>query len=373
MKTLTNFPSSPTTRSRLVHGLVLQALTLLVLALGWALPAYAMEEHVAGPALCPKPGRSVLREEFVAINGIEQWITIKGTHCDNPAILFLHGGPANPISPYADAIYGPWQETFTLVQWDQRGAGKTFMRNPATADGRLSIPLMVADGIAVAENLRRRLGQRKIILMGSSWGSVLGIRMIQARPDLFHAYIGSSQLVDRKLNAAASYEKTLALVRAANDQENLRVLEELGPPPWSKPNGVLRRVNRAYEAKATTPAPKNWWIPDPAYRMEEMAAQYEAAEDYSFLQFVGLNNDGMYSQVDFPRTATEFALPVFFVQGEQDLVTAPEVTQAWFDAIQAPDKKLVLVRDAGHGPNEASVAAEYALLVENVLPAIGKH
>jgi pimeloyl-ACP methyl ester carboxylesterase len=96
--------------------------------------------------------------------------------------------------------------------------------------------------------------------------------------------------------------------------------------------------------------------------MERWAAEYEAADDYSFIQFVGLHNDGIYAGIDFPKTATRFALPIYFVQGEEDLVTVPEVTKIYFNKISAPSKALVLVPKTGHGPNEASVAAEYQFL-----------
>ena len=320
--------------------------------------------------MCSAGPQTLNEEKFVLINGIEQWITIKGERCDNPVILFVHGGPANPMSPYAEAIYGSWQKDFTVVQWDQRGGGKTFIRNPATAEQSLSIELMAADGIAVTQYLRQVLAKDKIILMGGSWGSALGMQIVQTRSDLFFAYIGTAQIVSQKQNLDASYAKTIAKARAAGDQQTVKTLEEIGSPPWLNPRnfGVLRRATKLYEAKTSTPHPKKWWIPAASYKMEEMEAQYEAGEDYSFLQFVGLKNDGMYSKIDFPAMSLAFSIPIFLVQGEEDLVTVPEVSKAYFDNIQAPAKAYMLVPEAGHNPNLASIAMEYQVLKELVLP-----
>ncbi|WGG48532.1 alpha/beta fold hydrolase [Rugamonas sp. DEMB1] len=86
------------------------------------------------PLRCGAVPQAVNEAGYVAIGGIAQWVTIKGASCANPVILVVHGGPGNPLSPYADAIYGAWQKDYTLVQWDQRGAGKTYGRN-RPADG----------------------------------------------------------------------------------------------------------------------------------------------------------------------------------------------------------------------------------------------
>ena len=181
---------------------------------------------------------------YVAIGGIEQWVTIRGSSCANPVVLFLHGGPGNPLSPYAERIYADWERDFTLVQWDQRGAGRTFARNPPP--DALTIARMAEDGIALTLHLRTRLGQPKVILVAGSWGTVLGVHMARARPDLFHAYVGAGQMVDYRENQAASYRRLLTLARAAGDEATLAAIEAMGAPPWTDPRnaGILRRATR---------------------------------------------------------------------------------------------------------------------------------
>ena len=144
----------------------------------------------------------VFEEKFILINGIEQWATIKGER-SKPVILFLHGGPGSVMSAYSDNLYKEWEKDFIIVQWDQRGAGRTFGRSaPAELtpgylkSNPLTIEQMLSDGIELSEYLVKHLGKRKIILFGSSWGSVLGVKMATKRPDLYYAYVGHAQVVN---------------------------------------------------------------------------------------------------------------------------------------------------------------------------------
>lgn len=129
----------------------------MLLSAAFAACAPAASTAPASAAL-PTNEREVREQGFIPIGGIPQWITISGRNRDNPVVLILHGGPGNPLSPYSNALYGEWTEDFTIVQWDQRGAGRTFGRNPDSADEQLTIDRMARDGIEVAEHLTQRLG-----------------------------------------------------------------------------------------------------------------------------------------------------------------------------------------------------------------------
>jgi pimeloyl-ACP methyl ester carboxylesterase len=323
----------------------------------------------AAPA-CVSPAQEIDEQGFVAIGGIEQWVTVKGERCANPIILFVSGGPGNPLSPFADALFGAWAKDFTLVQWDQRGAGMSHGRKPPAADAKLTIEQMRDDGLELAAYLTQRFGKKKLILWGSSWGSILGVHMVKARPELFYAYLGISQVVSYRDNQASSYTALLRLARAADDQATIAVLDGVGVPPWTDPRsfGKVRRVIRRYEAKLSTAAPASWWQPAAQYATPKALSDYEAGEEYSFLNFVGLKGDGMFSQVDLPQLGTEFAIPMFFVHGAQDLLATPEVARRYHDSLRAPQKALVLLDRAGHDPNQDFIDAQYHLLMERILP-----
>jgi len=318
----------------------------------------------AAQAACEDPAKAIDEQRFVPINGIEQWVTIKGERCANPVVLMVHGGPGNPLTPYSHNLFGPWEKDFTIVHWDQRGAGMTYGRKPPRADEALSMEQLTADGIAVAEYVAGHLGKRKLLLLGSSWGSMLGIHMAHARPALFGAYVGAVQLVDHKSNNRAFYDALLQKVRAAGDTDGIAKLEAIGAPPWIDPRafGIARRIDRKVEALTTDPAPKTWWRPAPQYMTPKYEADHEAGEDYSYIQFVGYKGDGILSRYDLYRMGTRFALPVYFIMGKEDLLSNETVARRYFDAIDAPNKEFVVVPGAGHDPNQAMLAAQLRVL-----------
>jgi len=167
----------------------------------------------------PSPSSHAIGEQlFVPIGGIEQWVTIKGQDAGNPVVLYLHGGPGNVMSPFADAFFKSWWRHLTLVMWDQRGAGRTYGKTGPSVEPTMTIDRLAQDGIEVAEFLTKHLHKKKVILVGASWGSILGVHMAKMRPDLFCAYVGTAQDVNIQANFAAAYPRLLALARAAADQ-----------------------------------------------------------------------------------------------------------------------------------------------------------
>ena len=122
---------------------------------------------------------------YVSIGGIDQWVSIRGWDRDNPVLLFLHGGPGDPTYPWSFMYFAPWEKHFTIVQWDQRGAGRTLRKTGDAVAPTITVDRMVLDGIELSEYLCKHLGKRKIIILGHSFGSVLGVLMARRNPDLF--------------------------------------------------------------------------------------------------------------------------------------------------------------------------------------------
>jgi pimeloyl-ACP methyl ester carboxylesterase len=314
----------------------------------------------------------VVEENFVSINGIEQWVTIKGER-SKPIILFLHGGPGSPLSPYADALYSTWEKDFILVQWDQRGTGKTFGRTaPAELSPEylkanpLTVEQMSADGIELAQYLIKHLGKQKVILFGTSWGSALGASMALKRPDLFYAYVGHSQVVNLDNNLISAYPKVSRMAQAANDQEAMATLNTLGKPPYSlaRNTGQFMRILKKYERANSTPAPAQWFELSPGYDNEKDAQYRSDGDDYSFVNFAGdsrLDIKAMVSSFNLLKDGWEFKLPVYLIQGEEDILTPKESTQAYFSKIRAPKKEYVLLPKTAHGFNQAVLDAQYKI------------
>lgn len=326
--------------------------------------------------------KPVREESFVRIGGIEQWITIKGNDGRNPVILFLHGGPGEALSPYADSMFAGWEQDFILVQWDQRGAGRTYGKSGPSIAPTLTLDRMIQDGIEVTEYLNRHLGKRKIILMGASWGSMLGIYMAHARPDLFYAYVGSAQIVNWPENMSASYAHLLQMAEAANDEKSVATLKQIGPFPWKTllPQwGLFQQVKRLYQAKVTT-APDAPVQISSDYASAVEREQYDEADQTSFFQFwagqqpstksdvATLPLAGPLMNVDLPALGTEFKIPIFIVQGAEDLHALPDMARAYFDSIRAPRKEFYLAPGTGHEPSATELDRIHTILLEQIKP-----
>src|SRR5262249_23619281 len=140
---------------------------------------------VAGSVHAQRSTRRVEEASFISMGGIEQWVTIRGDDRRNPVLLLLHGGPGDVQSPFG-SNYLPYEKDFVLVQWDQRGAGRTFAKNGAAGVTREKL---IADGIDLAGQLHKRFPGAPLILFGHSWGSIIATGMALERPDLFAAYV----------------------------------------------------------------------------------------------------------------------------------------------------------------------------------------
>jgi pimeloyl-ACP methyl ester carboxylesterase len=191
--------------------------------------------------------------KYVEIGGIQQWITIRGEDRNNPVLLFLHGGPGDATNPWGYAGFRRWLKAFTVVQWDQRGAGRTLGRNGAASAATITVARMTQDGIELAELLRKSLHQNKIILVGHSWGSALGVFMVKARPDLFWAFVGTGQVADQERNYAVAYDALVEKAESLGEQRAIQELKGVGPPPYSdrRGYGVQRKWSNLFELNAS--------------------------------------------------------------------------------------------------------------------------
>lgn len=315
----------------------------------------------------PESG-SIKWQGYIPIGGIQQWITITGADRRNPVVLFLHGGPGIAGSPFAEAGYAGWEKDFTLVQWDQRGAGRTFAKNREAGASTITVERMTLDGIEVAEYLRKSLGKKKIILTGGSWGSVLGIQMAHVRPDLFYAFAGVSQGTSWSRNEAASYARVRQIALAKDDRQALATLDDVGPPPWhsSQEKRPFRQLQIAYQRELATAPPPPLKISD-EYADDFKNGTFQAAGDFSNSLFFGPTLTGLIFGVDI-TSLTDFRIPIYMIQGEFDLTIPPEEARAYFDSIRAPKKKFLIAPGSGHEPTAVSQDMLRELLLEEVRP-----
>ncbi|MGA7541064.1 MAG: alpha/beta hydrolase [Steroidobacteraceae bacterium] len=302
-------------------------------------------------------GRAVDESGYVPIGGIEQWVQIRGDSRDNPVLLWLNGGPGYSTIPYAPA-YRSWERNFTLVMWDQRGEGKTFERSGRSVAPRMTIKRMAEDGIELAEYLCRHLHGKKIILLGHSWGSILGIHMIKLRPDLFSAYVGTGQIVDLEQDAQVAYPLLLARAKRLHNTLATRQLEAVGPPPY--PDTPKKWVWIRW-ANELDPTPRGLWA---ALRGGKTEPAYieEGANFSQSLMWSSIMQD------DLPKLGVDFKVPIFFIQGAQDDLAVTALARKYFERIHAPLKKFIVLPQVGHLAIFAARKAFLAQLLKWVRP-----
>jgi pimeloyl-ACP methyl ester carboxylesterase len=177
------------------------------------------------PAPVPPP---VDQGFFADVRGARQWITLRGADAANPPLLMIFGPGAGftRMAPF----FAPWERDFTLVQWDQPGGGATYATN---GDEPLSLDRLAADAAAVVEIALARLRAPKLVVLGVSGGSIVGLQLAEARPDLVAAYVGTGQIVHWARQAARGYRLALDAAKARGDAGAVSALEAAGPPPYA--------------------------------------------------------------------------------------------------------------------------------------------
>lgn len=280
---------------------------------------------------------------YVQIGEIEQWIQFNAGGRENPTLLYLHGGPGGTSVPAA-AAWKSWEDHFTVVHWDQRGAGRTFRRNGEAGCGTLTIDRMVKDGIEVAEFLIARLSQPKILLVGHSWGAALAVFMLQRRPELFSAFVGTGQLVNMRRNEEYNYQRQLDSAQCRGNQQALEALRAIGPPPYSDFSSLLtlrQWTDVLTEGDGDSLQPRPTPLA-PDFTAEEVPSMQQGAE-FSRRQLLGELN-----AIDLHSLTTSFEMPIFFFMGTHDQQTPIELAEEYFAAISASHKGFVRFEGCHH-------------------------
>lgn len=197
--------------------------------------------------------------------------------------------------------------------------------------GPVTVDRFAKDGIALAEYFLKRFKQKKLILVGFSWGSMVGLTMASRRPDLFRTCVGVSQGIDVQRADQLSYEMVLKAARDRNDAAAIGALEKLGPPPYAFEQRQvkqqyataltpLERTNAAKIGPLLTPnaAPVPWIWP-------ASLGPYDARTAFMATQRASFADAQAWKAMALGR---DFKVPLLFVQGDQDANTASHRSKA---------------------------------------------
>lgn len=334
-----------------------------IIALGAAAASFGSQASGAGAGTCKAcaarrviaslesvPAGGIDDLEAVEIGGMKQWVSVRGASPKNPIILFLHGGPGSPMMAESWTFQRPWEDFFTVVQWDQRGSGKTFSSAHRKVDRGMSIAQMETDTDVLIQFLRQKYGKRKIFLLGHSWGSILGLRIAEHHPEWLYAYIGVGQVVNIRDNERTGYQLTLQRARALKDAAAIKALEAIAPYPGVDGSIPMRK----------TIIERKWDVALGGmlygHSSDDEVQRWALSPDYSAYDVVSAEL-GEQSTVKslWPQlgtvnfdTVTRFRCPIFIFVGGQDRTTPASLAEEYLSEIHAPEKRLFLIKRAAH-------------------------
>ncbi|MGA7689108.1 MAG: alpha/beta hydrolase [Jiangellales bacterium] len=285
----------------------------------------------------------------VRIGGHEQSIMIRGDSARAPVLLYLEGGPGGTGIGRIRNSGTALEQHFVVAVWDQRGTGKSYDQLEPTAT--LTVEQMVLDTLAVTDYLRDRFDQQKIYLVGSSWGTTLGVLATQRAPQKYHAYVGTGQMVDQFETDTLMYTQSLSDAEARGDAAAAQRLEEIGPPPYDDTLSYT-------EALASNPKWVNFEHGDDynassEYPASLFVAEYSLIEQLRGMAAVAETFHVLYPQLaetDFRTQVPRLDVPVFVVQGEYEASGRSTLAREWFQRLSAPTKEYVVFNRSGHTP-----------------------
>jgi pimeloyl-ACP methyl ester carboxylesterase len=290
--------------------------------------------------------RRIAEASFRPIGGIDQWVMLRGERAGNPPLIMLHGGPGLSETGLFRRFNSPLEKDFTVVYWDQRGAGKSF--SPAIPRSSMTVERFVTDLDELVDAVREELGREKVAIFGHSWGSALGAIYAARFPEKVAAYAGSGQVGDWAASESASYAFALAEARRLGRRGIEKKLLAIGPPPhsaaslWTQRTCLSRLEGRM--------RPKALW---------KLARAVLSDRDSSVFRMPGAMRGFRWSlevmwdevvRINLIELAPELRMPVFFLLGRNDHWVPPETSVAYFDRLSAPSKELVWFERSGHEP-----------------------
>ncbi len=283
-------------------------------------------------------------EEFVEINGIRQYFLHVPSE-GKPVILHLHGGPGQSQAHFAYCTRAQ-RDYCTFVYYDQRGAGKTQQKSK-TPVGEVTLDNLIEDLRQTIVYVKERYQTDEVVLLGHSWGSVLGTSYILRYPNDVKGYIGVGQVVNMQKGERLGYEKLKETVENKGNRRDIKRVEglsgyftDIGLKDFMRQIGQIRSLQGKYDLAAKTPRTLKTVLKSPIFRAGDIA---------SFLTAFQVNKNLFDGLLGYDiLSVNDYQTPVCYVLGEKDWLVPSVLAAEYFETIDAPVKQLHWVKNAGH-------------------------
>lgn len=299
---------------------------------------------------------SIASLEEVELNGTKQWILIRGYDRTKPILLFVHGGPGSPELPMI-TNNPQLEKRFVVVNWDQRGAGKSY--DPAVFNETFTLETFINDAADLSRVLGRRFRQpgedsTPIYLMGHSWGSFLGIQTVQKHPELFRAYIGIGQVAHQLVGEQLSYDWVMQQAQQHHNKKQIALLTKFGRPPFASPETwmdyMLPQRSMVVEYGGSMRLGNvNKFVMTSLL----MCREYTLTDKFTYMVGALKTIERLWPtviQTNLNQTTTKLNVPVYVFQGIHDYQTPHALAKGYFDRLQAPQKQFFSFANSAHGP-----------------------
>lgn len=312
---------------------------------------------------------SIAEVAYRHLGGLDQWVMIRGRSVGNPPLILLHGGPGWSETWLFRRFNAPLEDGFTVVYWDQRGAGKSY--DHTLSRSSMTLEQLISDLDELVDQVRERLERPQVAIFGHSWGSVLGVLYATRSPEKVAAYVGAGQIGDWRAAESASYERALAEAQRLAKRRAESRLRAIGPPPYGADAVFTERTLSLRLSGGMSPGVL-WGV----------GRALLGGKEHSLLELPGawrgfhFTMEAMWPEVS-PLNLLDLApaleMPVFFLLGRRDPWVPPETSAAYFDALSAPEKKLVFFERSGHEPFVDEPEKFNATMTDLVRPALLRH
>lgn len=325
---------------------------------------------------------SIAKMDYIEIDEGKQFLLIRGRDKNNPVLLILNGGPGISETPMFRRYNSELENHFTVAYWDQRNTGKSV--NTYTNIENFSLQKSVEDTHIVTSYLKKLLDKEQLFLLGHSWGSLLGVKVIEKYPEDYHAFVGTGQFSNQPKSDSLSYAYVLKEATNSKDKKAISKLNEIGTYKeniegqkdimnWVYYQRLFLSVFGGAVAKRGS---KVELFVKPTifcgeYSLKEKWNLLKSNSKTSFLKssFKGMINNVL--RVDLTND-TLFKVPIYFIQGKKDYITNYKLALEYFNKIKAPQKKFFSFENSAHFPPFEEPVRFNSILVDLLLKGDSK-
>ena len=309
----------------------------------------------------------------VDVNGVRQSMVIRGEDRTNPVLLWVHGGPGMPDYFLTRRYPTGLEDLFTIVWWDQRGAGLSY--DPRIPRDSMTIEQFVADTLTVTDFLRARFHREKIYLLGHSWGSFIAIQAAAQAPDRYHGYVGMAQMVHQLESEKLAHDYMLATYRRRGDAGMVRRLEA-APVSLSggTPEDYLAIRDKAMHGLGIGTTHDMKSVITGIFLRSLLFPEYTAREKIGLWRGRAFSRSfGLWDQfirVDLRQDLPRLNLPAYFLHGAFDLTCSYRLALDYFHKLDTPVKGFYRFADSAHSPILEEPSLARAILGTDVLAGV---